>query len=139
MVNNNNSSRQAIDTVTNTSDYNIKIIAFATIAIAIILISIYCIRVYAGKKHRVLHNMRSEIETLERVLYNDLNTSKYFVNLISNQIRYHYYDNYYIKKVLNNYVKSSNFNTLFGWRKYSWVNSEFKEIVTSSKDPHSST
>lgn len=138
---NNNSPQQAAEMPEDASDYNfnVKIIAFATIAIALILISIYCIRVYATKKFRVVQTMRSEAYTLERVLYNDLNYSKYFVNLIANQIQDRYYDNYYISKVLNNYVKSSNFNTLFGWRKYSWVNAEFKEMVTSSQDQPSDT
>jgi len=113
-------------------DVNVRVITFAVISIVLILISIYFIRSYASKKQWVIQNMKIEANNLENSFVNDINYSQYFVNLIIDQLHSGYKDLNSIKKTLKNYVPASRFSALFGWRKYSWIDANYKETVTSS-------
>ena len=113
-------------------DVNVRVITFAVISIVLILISIYFVRSYASKKQWVIQNMRIEANNLENSFVNDINYSQYFVNLIMNQLQSNYLSLSNIRKVLKNYVPASRFSALFGWRKYSWIDANYKETVTST-------
>lgn len=113
-------------------DVNVRVITFAVISIVLILISIYFVRSYASKKQWVIQNMRVEANNLENSFVNDINYSQYFVNLIMNQLQSNYLNSNNIRKTLKNYVSASRFSALFGWRKYSWIDGNFKETVTST-------
>lgn len=113
-------------------DVNVRVITFAVISVVLILISIYFIRSYASKKQWVIKNMKIEANNLKNSFVNDINYSQYFVNLIIDQLHSSYTDLNNIKRTLKNYVPASEFSALFGWRKYSWIDSNYKETVTSS-------
>lgn len=113
-------------------DINVRVITFAVISIVLILISIYFVRSYASKKQWVIQNMKIEANNLENSFVNDINYSQYFVNLIIDQLYSGYKDLNNIRKTLKNYVPASRFSALFGWRKYSWIDANYKETVTSN-------
>jgi signal transduction histidine kinase len=75
--------------------------------------------------------MSTEANSLKTIFSNQLSYSKYFIKLIGRNIKTNPTDLLYIRKTLKTYFLSRHFNSLFGWRKYSWVNNEYLELVTS--------
>ncbi len=112
---------------------NVRIIIFAVILIIIILLTIYFVRSYASKKQNIIHNMRAEANILETILIEDINYSTYFMDIIARQVINDPYNIKHIRSIFKAHMPSSNFSTLFGWRKYSWIDENFQEIVTSTK------
>ena len=115
------------------NDYNvnIQIITFIVITMVIILTLVNFIRIYSNEKSLLLKEMSTEANSLKTIFANQLSYSKYFIKLIGRNIKTNPTDLLYIRKTLKTYFLSRHFNSLFGWRKYSWVNNEYLELVTS--------
>lgn len=114
-------------------DINVRVIAFAITSIFLILLSIYFIRAYSNKKQGVIQEMRIEASIVDNAFSNDLNYSKYFLKLITIELQDHYQDIKYMQKLLlEDWNQFANFNTGFGWKKYTWVNKDFKEVITTN-------
>lgn len=111
----------------------IQMVTFSVIVIVIILTLVSFIRIYSNKKEHILKDMETEATLLETVIIDNLNYSRYFINIIAKNIKQNPYDLNYIHQVLKNYFTDKNFNLLFGWRNHSWVDSNFLEVVTSKR------
>ncbi len=116
------------------ADYNVnvRIIVFSVIILVLNLLTIDFIRTYANSKQRVVQKLRLEAANLENTFSNDITYSEYLIRLMSTRLSNNYQDINYIEQTLRDYVQSSNFNNFFGWRKYSWLDENFKEVVTST-------
>lgn len=119
----------------NIEDYNVnlRMVTFIIVIMIIVLTLIYFVRIYSNKKDSVLKEMQSETLIVDTVISDHLNYSKYFINLISASIKDNYHDIEYVQKQLEMYFKSNDFNNALGWRKYSWIDSNFNEVVSSTK------
>lgn len=102
------------------------------IIIVVIITLISFIHIYSSKKEQILEDLNTESTQLETVITDHLNYSRHFINLIGDHIQSNYTDINYINNTLKNHSKSQYFNLLFGWRKYSWINSSFFETVTNT-------
>lgn len=114
-------------------DYKIgvRIIKFSVVIITVILIGVYFYIMYNQKKQSILLSLQTEIETLESSFVNDIRYSSYVVKLILSQIQHKYNNIEYVSKVLQKYANLANFNRVFGWNKYSFIDCNCKEIVNS--------
>ena len=110
----------------------IQMVTFSVIIIVVILTLVSFIRIYSDKKEQILKDMKTESELLETVITDHLNYSRYFINIIARNILHDHEDLEHIHRILKDHFTSQDFNMLFGWRKYSWINSNFFEIVTST-------
>ena len=120
-----------IESPQNDYNVNIQIITFIVITMVIILTLVNFIRIYSNEKSALLKEMSAEANSLKTVFSSQLSYSKYFIKLIGRNIKTNPTDLLYIRKTLKTYFLSRHFNSLFGWRKYSWVNNEYLELVTS--------
>ena len=120
-----------IESPQNDYNVNIQIITFIVITMVIILTLINFIRIYSNEKSALLKEMSAEANSLKTVFSSQLSYSKYFIKLIGRNIKTNPTDLSQIKKTLKTSFLSKHFNSLFGWRKYSWVNNEYLELVTS--------
>ncbi|RYE06349.1 MAG: hypothetical protein EOP33_03965 [Rickettsiaceae bacterium] len=111
---------------------NLRIITTAVISIVLVLIIIYFNKSYVNRKRNVLQNMRIEANNIENSFINDMKYSQYFINLIGNQLKNNYNNLNDINTILQSYAFHSDLSLSFGWNKYSWINSNFKEAVTST-------
>ncbi len=118
----------------NFTDYkiNIQMVIFMVVAVIVILSLIYLIRIYANKKHMVMQEMQIEATRFETIIADNLNYARYFIGLIGKSIKQDAKNLQYIEDKLKNHFHSKDFNMLFGWRKYSWIDNNFQEIVTST-------
>jgi signal transduction histidine kinase len=110
----------------------IQMITLGIIIIVVIITLISFIHIYSSKKEQILEDLNTESTQLETVITDHLNYSRHFINLIGDHIQSNYTDINYINNTLKNHSKSQYFNLLFGWRKYSWINSSFFETVTNT-------
>jgi len=117
------------------NDYNvnIQIITFIVITMVIILTLVNFIRIYWNEKSALLKGMSAEANSLKTVFSSQLSYSKYFIKLIGRNIKANPTDLVHIRKTLKTSFLSKHFNSLFGWRKYSWANNEYLELVTSTE------
>jgi len=115
-----------------------QMITFCVIIIVVILTLVSFIRIYSNKKTRVLKDMKTEFSLLETVLIDHLSYSEYFINIIDKNIQRNPKNLSYIHNILKDHYTSQDFNMLFGWRKYSWINDKFLEVVTNTQGivPH---
>jgi hypothetical protein len=111
----------------------IQMITFSVVIIVIILTLVSFIRIYSSKKERILKDMKTEAILLETVITDHLNYSRYFVNMIGRNIQINPNNLEYIHHILKDHFTSQDFNLLFGWRKFSWIDNNFYEIVTSTQ------
>ena len=118
---------------TSSVDRNVatQMITLGIIIIVVIVTLISFIHIYSSKREQVLEDLHTESTQLETVITDHLNYSRHFINLIGNHIQSNYTDLNYINNTLKNHSKSQYFNLLFGWKKYSWINSSFFETVTN--------
>ncbi len=118
----------------NSVDRNVAIqmITFGIVIIVVIITLISFIHIYSSKKEQILKDLEMESTQLENVITDHINYSRHFINLIGDHIQSNYTDINYINNTLKDHSKSPYFNLLFGWRKYSWINSSFFETVTST-------
>lgn len=126
-------SEDTNDTFQDTIDQKIAIqmITFGVIIIVVIITLVSFIHIYSNKKEDILKDMSSEYIQLETVIIDQLNYSVHFTNLVSSYIKDNYNDPRYIHSVLKNHLRSEKFYSLFGWRKYSWIDKNFNETVNS--------
>ncbi len=119
----------------NLDDYNITIrmAAFVTVIVVVAMTLVYCIRIYSTTKESVMSEMKAESELIETVIADNLNYSKYFLYLISNSIEDNSSNLNLIEEELSINFKSEEFNKLFGWRKYSWIDKNNREVVNSTE------
>jgi len=110
----------------------IQMITFGIVIIVVIITLISFIHIYSSKKEQILNDLYNESDQLDTVITDHLNYSRHFINLIGDHIQSNYTDINYINDTLKDHSKSQYFNLLFGWRKYSWINSDFFETVTST-------
>ncbi|NRB10087.1 MAG: sensor histidine kinase [Rickettsiaceae bacterium] len=113
---------------------NIHILTIIIIFVVICLTLLYFFRTYHNNKELVLQELKIEASNLGTVLTDRINYSQYFIRIISKSIKEHHNDTRYIRKLLQENFKSRDLNYFFGWRKYSWVNKDFKEVATSNKN-----
>lgn len=111
----------------------IQMITFGVIIIVVIITLVSFIHIYSNKKEDILKDMNSEYIQLETVIIDQLNYSVHFTNLLSSYIKDNHSDLRYINNVLKNHLRSEEFYSLFGWRKYSWIDKNFNETVNSIK------
>jgi signal transduction histidine kinase len=116
-------------------DYNIamQMVTFSIIIIVVILTLVSFIRIYSDKKERILKEMKTESELLKTVISDHLDYSRYFINIIGRNIIHDPENLEHIRLTLKDHFTSQDFNMLFGWRKYSWINKNSFEVVTSTK------
>ncbi len=119
---------------TDSVDQNVAIqmITFGIIIIVVIIILVSFMYIYASKKDQILRDLHTESTQLETVITDHLNYSRHFINLIGDHIQSNYKNISYIHNILKDHSKSQYFNLIFGWKEYSWVNSNFFETVTST-------
>ncbi len=110
----------------------IQMVTFSVVIIVVILTLVSFIRIYSNKKEQILKEMRVESELLETVITDHLNYSRYFINIIARNILHDHKNLNHVRHVLKDHFTSQDFNMLFGWRKYSWVNQNYFESVTST-------
>jgi signal transduction histidine kinase len=115
-------------------DYNVNVrtVTFLVVMIVIVLTLVYFIRIYSDQKAEVLNDMKIEATILQTVIQDHINYSKYFISIIAADIQNYHEDLKYIETILADRFQSQDFNVLFGWRKFSWVDKDFNEIVTST-------
>lgn len=118
----------------NSVDRNVAIqmITFGIVIIVIIITLVSFTQIHSSKREQILKDLEVESTQLETVITDHLNYSRHFINLIGDHIQNNYADLNYINNTLKDHSKSQYFNLLFGWRKYSWINSNFFETVTST-------
>lgn len=129
----NNEDRNDIFQDTIDQKIAIQMITFGVIIIVVIITLVSFIHIYSNKKEDILKDMSSEYIQLETVIIDQLNYSVHFTNLLSSYIKDNHSDLRYINNVLKNHLRSEEFYSLFGWRKYSWVDKNFNETVNSIK------
>lgn len=114
-------------------DYRVTIqmVLFIVVTTVIILTLVNFIRIYSNQRNIILKDMATESNLLETIISDQLNYSKYFIKLIGSNVTISPKNLGYIRDTLQKHFRSQDFNLLFGWRKYSWVNNEFRELVTS--------
>lgn len=122
-----------IESPQNDYNVNIQIITFIVITVVIILTLVNFIRIYSNEKSALLKGMAAEANSLKTVFSSHLSYSKYFIKLIGRNIKANPTDLVHIRKTLKSSFLSKHFNSLFGWRKYSWANNEYLELVTSTE------
>jgi signal transduction histidine kinase len=122
-----------IESPQNDYNVNIQIITFIVITVVIILTLVNFIRIYSHEKSALLKGMAAEANSLKTVFSSHLSYSKYFIKLIGRNIKANPTDLVHIRKTLKSSFLSKHFNSLFGWRKYSWANNEYLELVTSTE------
>ena len=122
-----------IESPQNDYNVNIQIITFIVITVVIILTLVNFIRIYSNEKSALLKGMAAEANSLKTVFSSQLSYSKYFIKLIGRNIKANPTDLVHIRKTLKSSFLSKHFNSLFGWRKYSWANNEYLELVTSTE------
>jgi signal transduction histidine kinase len=76
--------------------------------------------------------MQIEADILQKVIEDHVNYSKYFINTIAEEIQNSHDNLNQVENILTNYSRSEDFNLLFGWRKFSWIDNSFNEVVTST-------
>ncbi|PCJ24436.1 MAG: hypothetical protein COA94_07420, partial [Rickettsiales bacterium] len=111
----------------------IQMVTFGMITILVIVTLVSCIRIYSNKKEQVLNEMRMESSLLKTVITDQLNYSLYSVDIIGDHIKSEPRNLIHIHHTLKSHFASRDFNVLFGWRKYSWMDENFLEIVTSTQ------
>ncbi len=118
----------------NSVDRNVAIqmITLGIVIIVVIITLVSFIQIYSSKREQILKDLEMESTQLETVITDHLEYSRHFINLIGDHIQSNYTDVNYINNTLKNHSKSEYFNLLFGWRKYSWINSSFFETVTNT-------
>ncbi len=112
---------------------NIQIITFCTIIIVLILTFISFIHIYAGKRDEVIKDLENESIHLETLISDYLDHSGFFISLIGRHIKSDPKNINHINKIFKDHFESEDSNQRFGWRKYSWVDDNYKEIVTSTQ------
>lgn len=117
-----------------TDDYNVNVrtVTFFVVIMVIVLTLIYFIRIYSDQRAKVLNDMKIEATILQTVIQDHINYSKYFISMIAADIQNYHEDLKYIETILADRFQSQDFNVLFGWRKFSWVDKDFNEVVTST-------
>jgi signal transduction histidine kinase len=118
----------------NSVDQNVTIqmITLSVIIIVVIITLVSFIHIYSSEKEEIIKDLLMESAQLETLITDHLNYSKHFINLIGNHIKSDYTNLNFIYNTLKNHSKSQDFHLIFGWRKYSWVDSNFFETVTST-------
>lgn len=111
----------------------IQMIVLITIAITLILAFVFFINICSQKKDIILDNLAMESIQLELLIIDNLNYSNNFVEIATKQIADNQTDLKYIDKILKSYVASQQTMFDFGWRKFSWVNKDLLEVVTSNQ------
>lgn len=111
----------------------IQMIVLVTMAITLILAFVFFINICSQKKEIILDNLAMESVQLELLIIDNLNYSNNFVEIASKQIADNPTDLKYIDKILKSYVASQATMFDFGWRKFSWVDQDLLEVVTSNK------
>lgn len=109
----------------------VQMVTFIIVIMVIVFTLIYFIRIYSTQKEQVLKSMETEAILLETTVSDNLNYSKHFITLIGTHIQHNPSDLKHINEVLEDHLYLKTFNTNFGWEKFSWVNNNFDEIVTS--------
>lgn len=117
----------------NSNARNIKSIIFLVIFIVLILIIIDFTITCINNRQKILKRLHSEANNLTNIISNEINYSKFFIKLMGTKLKSNYQDINYIHKTFQDYVSSSNFNNLLGERKYSWINKNFREVVSSTR------
>lgn len=117
--------------VTRNYKFEIKKISLLTLILISVIICTYIIKAYSQKKQDILFDLQNESHSLENSFINDIQYASHFINLILAQIKQGYGDIKRITSVLQEYAHLSNFDTVFGWRKYSFVDQNFFEVATS--------
>lgn len=110
-----------------------QMVTFSVVIIVVILTLVSFIRIYSNKKEQILKDMKVESELLATVITDHLNYSRYFVNIIGRNILRDHKNLKHIHKTLKDHFTSHDFNMMFGWRKFSWINENFYEVVSSTK------
>lgn len=115
-------------------DYNVNIrtVTFFVVTMVIVLTLIYFIRIYSEQRAKVLNDMKIEATILQTVIEKHINYSKYFISIIAADIQNNHEDLRYIENILADRFQSQDFNMLFGWQKFSWIDKNFNEVVTST-------
>ncbi|MEM6338328.1 MAG: HAMP domain-containing sensor histidine kinase [Pseudomonadota bacterium] len=111
----------------------IQMVTFSVVIVVVILTLVSFIRIYSNKKEQILKDMKMESELLETVITDHLNYSRYFINIIGRNILRDHKNSKHIHKTLKDHFTSHDFNMMFGWRKFSWINENFHEVVSSTK------
>ncbi|MDP5110770.1 MAG: HAMP domain-containing histidine kinase [Rickettsiaceae bacterium] len=114
-------------------DIAMQMITFSVVIIIVILTLVSFIRICSNKKEQILKDMKTESQLLETVITDHLNYSRYFINIIGRNILSDHKNLLHIHKTLSDGFTSQDFNMMFGWRKYSWVNKNSYEVVSSTK------
>ena len=114
-------------------DIAMQMITFSVVIIIVILTLVSFIRICSNKKEQILKDMKTESQLLETVITDHLNYSRYFINIIGRNILSDHKNLLHIHKTLSDGFTSQDFNMMFGWRKYSWVNKNSYEVVSSTR------
>lgn len=111
---------------------SIKMITSGVVVIVFILTLLFFVHIYSSKKGEVFKDMQTESTQLKIIIADNLNYSKYFIDIIGKHVKNDYKNVNLISTTLKDHFYSQDFNMLFGWRKYSWVNNHSMEIVNST-------
>ncbi|RTK93366.1 MAG: HAMP domain-containing histidine kinase [Rickettsiales bacterium] len=111
---------------------SIKMITFGVVMIVIILTLVSFVHIYSSKKGEVFKDMQTESTQLKIIIADNLNYSKYFIDIIGKHVKNDYKNLNLISTTLKDHFYSQDFNMLFGWRKYSWINNHLMETVNST-------
>jgi signal transduction histidine kinase len=109
----------------------VQVITFSVVIIVIIITFLSFIHIYLDKKEKVTREIKTEASHLETIITDHLSYSKYFINILARNIQRDHKNLAHIFNTLKDNYKAQDFNILFGWRKYSWVNEDFMEVVNN--------
>ena len=112
---------------------SVQMLAFSITGIIVILMIISFVRINVAQQEQIRRQLKIESALLEAVIVSHLDYAKYFVKIIGIMVKKTPHDLERIKQILQDHLQHRDFNDLFGWRKYSWVNSSFQTAVTSTK------
>ncbi len=111
------------------SKLSLKTLVILLVLIIILTTIIYLIRICVSERKNIMQKILMEANLLQVAAEDYFSYSKYFLNLIKYRIEHDPYNLFYINKIFIDYFSLKNLNS--GWEKYSWVNNNYYEVVTS--------
>ena len=110
-----------------------QMVTLSLIIVVVALTLVSFTRIYSNKQEQIINEMKAEAKLIEAEIVDHLNYAKYFVNVIGKNIMHNYNNLDYIHQILSDAFALKNFNQMFGWKEYRWVNENFQEIVSTNE------
>ncbi len=104
---------------------NVTVLAFAVVAVVLVLAIMLCINTYAVKKQEVLRTLDSEGALLETFCHEIFDHNLYVISLLARSIQTNPKDLKYINSVFKHYSSGVGIRELFAWKEFLWLDDNF--------------